>query len=135
MNIVAEVGRMVADAETRYTQSEKPVCIASFRIAVNRDYKDKDGNIPADFFDCKAFRNTGEFIAKYFHKGDPIALSGRLEQEQWEKDGKKYSRTIIVAEKAHFTGSKGGTDQKEPKKEEPKPGEFMDAASLEGLPF
>ena len=100
LNIVAEVGRMVADPELRQTNSGKTVC--SFRIAVNNG---KDN--PAFFFDVVAWEHTAEFISRYFHKGDMIALSGRLSQRQWQdKNGNNRSTVEIEAKAADFTGSK-----------------------------
>lgn len=100
LNVVAVMGRMVADPELRQTNRGKSVC--SFRIAVNNG---KDN--PAFFFDVVAWEHTAEFISRYFHKGDMIALSGRLSQRQWQdKNGNNRSTVEIEAKAADFTGGK-----------------------------
>ena len=137
MNVVTMTGRLTDDPEIKYTTGEKPLCIASYSIAVNRPFTDKDGNRQADFFTCKSFGKTGEFIEKYFKKGMKIALVGRLEQERWEKDGKKNSRVVINAERVEFGESKAKpSEESKEKKPEKKPDAdgFMPMTDEE-LPF
>ena len=113
LNVVALTGRMVADAELRSTQQGTVVC--SFRIAVDR-YAGKDKAV--GFFDVVAWRNTAEFIVKYFHKGDMIALSGHLQTRSYEdKHGSKRTVVEIVAESVSFGGSKGETGNSTPRAE------------------
>lgn len=102
LNKVIMMGRLVADPELRRTTSNIPV--GSFRIAVDRDYsKEKT----TDFFDCVAWRSTGEFVSKYFRKGDMIALEGRLQTRDWQdRDGNKRRAYEIQVDSAHFCGSK-----------------------------
>lgn len=103
MNKVIIMGRLTKEPELRQTPQGTAVC--SFTIAVNRRFA-KDGQQDCDFINCTAWQNTAEFICKYFHKGDMIAVVGRLETRQWEKDGKKQFATDVVIEEAHFCGSK-----------------------------
>lgn len=104
MNVAIIMGRMVRDVELRQLQDGTAVC--EFTIAVNRQYnRDK-----ADFIGCKAFRQTAEFIAKYFHKGDMIAVKGSIEVDEWtDKEDKKQHKTKINVENVEFAGGKKET--------------------------
>lgn len=105
MNRVCMVGRMVADPELKQTQTGVSVC--NFRIAVNRPFKNASGEYEADFFNCKAWRSTGEFVDKYFVKGQMIAIDGRLENREWQADdGTKRFATDIVVDNVTFAGEK-----------------------------
>lgn len=110
MNKVILLGRLTADPELRQTQSGISAC--RFTVAVNRRFKDKQtGDYTADFINCQAWRQTAEFITKYFRKGDSIALEGTLQNNNYEKDGVKYYSYIVSAENAEFGGSKKETAQ------------------------
>ena len=101
MNKVILMGRIVKDIELKQTQSNIAVC--EFTIAVNRKY---DRN-KTDFIGCRAWRSTAEFISRYFHKGDMIAVVGAIEIDEWEdKDGKRQHKTKVNVEEAEFCGSK-----------------------------
>lgn len=107
MNKVILMGRLTKDPEMRQTQSGLPVC--SFNIAVNRRFA-KEGQQTADFLNCTAWRNTAEFITKYFTKGNMILVLGSLKSRSWDgSDGKKQYATDILVEEAYFTGSKTET--------------------------
>ena len=106
MNKVILIGRLTKEPELRQTPQGTAVC--SFTIAVNRRFAKEN---QTDFINCTAWQNTAEFICKYFHKGDMIAVVGRLETRQWEKDGKKQYATDVVIEEAHFCGSKQKTEE------------------------
>ena len=107
MNKVILMGRLTKDPEMRQTQSGVAVC--SFSIAVNRRFA-KEGQQTADFLNCTAWRNTAEFISKYFTKGNMISVVGCLQSRSWDgSDGKKQYATDIVVEEAYFTGSKENT--------------------------
>jgi single-strand DNA-binding protein len=98
MNVVALVGRMVADPELKYTPSGVAVC--SFRIAVDKRTKSESGEKQADFFDIVAWRQSAEFAANYLSKGRLVAVSGRLQQRSWvQQDGQKRSAVEVVADK------------------------------------
>ena len=131
MNSVNIMGRMVADAELRKTDSNKSVC--SFRIAVDAG-KDKKSY----FFSVTAWNATAENIAKYFHKGDKIAISGLLTSRNYEdKEGKKRTAIEILANSFDFCDSKKNTVQDdEPMYEvEPLPPETAEAEPAGDLPF
>jgi len=100
------MGRMVRDPELRHTQSGHAV--VSFRIAVDRRFSGKDGgDRQADFIDIVAWRQTAEFISKYFHKGRMIAVHGSLQVREWtDKEGNKRWSTEVQADQAYFTGEK-----------------------------
>jgi len=105
MNIFTGMGRLTRDPELKRTNSDIPVC--NFSIAINRRFKNAHGEYEADFLNCTAWRGTGEFVAKYFHKGDMIAVVGSVQTRKWEdNEGKTHTATEIVVDQAHFTGSK-----------------------------
>lgn len=98
------MGRLVADPEFRQTQSGIPVC--RFRIAVNRPKK-QDGSQEADFIGCTAWRNTAEFISRYFSKGQMILVEGQLRNNDYtDNDGVKHYGMDVLCENVRFTGSK-----------------------------
>lgn len=104
MNIVALTGRLTKDPDIRYTNGG--LTIARLNVAVNRDYK-KEGGQTADFPNVIAFGKTAEFIEKYFHKGNKIEVSGRLQTGSYQKeDGTKVYTTDVLAERVGFGESK-----------------------------
>ena len=110
LNHIVIMGRLVRDPELRRTGSG--VAVASFRVAVDRDFAPKDGGErKADFIDCVAWRQTGEFISKYFTKGRMIVVDGRLEMRDWtDKDGNKRTSAEVVVDNAYFGDSKRDGD-------------------------
>ena len=111
LNHIVIMGRLVRDPELRRTGSG--IAVASFRVAVDRDFAPKDGGErKADFIDCVAWRQTGEFISKYFTKGRMIVVDGRLEMRDWtDKDGNKRTSAEVVVENAYFGDSKKDEDK------------------------
>lgn len=106
MNKVILKGRIANDLELRTTGQEN-ISILNFRLAVNRDYKDKDGNYPADFINCSSFKNNADFINKYFNKGDEILVEGKIQNRNYEaQDGTKRYVTEVIIEHAEFTNGK-----------------------------
>lgn len=104
LNVTILMGRLTKDPETRSTTSGTTVC--NFSIAVDRRFK-KDGQPPADFFNIVTFSKTAEFVAKYFTKGQLVAVSGTLQNRTWDDaDGKKRYATDIIADEVHFAESK-----------------------------
>ena len=101
LNKIEYQGRLTADVDLKQTQSG--VSFAEFTIAWSEKYKEVETKC---FLRCKAWRQTAEFLSKYFKKGSEILIEGRLVTEQWEKDGQTQSRTICDVEKVHFCGSK-----------------------------
>lgn len=110
LNHITIMGRLTRDPELRRTGSG--VAVASFRVAVDRDFQPKDGGErKADFIDCVAWRQTGEFISKYFTKGRMIVVDGRLEMRDWtDKEGNKRTTAEIVVANAYFGDSKRDGD-------------------------
>ena len=106
LNHIVIMGRLTRDPELRYTQSNTPV--AGFSVAVDRDFGGRDGGEKqTDFIDCTAWRQTGEVVSKYFHKGSMIVVSGRLQSRRWEdRDGNKRTNWEIVADNVYFGESR-----------------------------
>lgn len=106
LNQIIIMGRLTRDPELRRTGSG--LAVASFNVAVERDFPNKDtGERDVDFIDCVAWRQTGEFVSKYFTKGRMIVVSGRLQIRSWtDKDGNKRKTAEIVAENCYFGDSK-----------------------------
>ena len=105
LNHIVLQGRLTKDPELRYTRSNTPV--ASFRIASEGDVKDRDGNRKTEFINCVAWRRTGEFVSKYFFKGDMIIVSGRLEIRDWTDDkGGKHQSAEVNVQDAYFCAAK-----------------------------
>jgi len=97
MNVVALVGRLVADPELRYTPSG--VAVTTLRIAVDRRFKSESGERESDFFDVIAWRQRAEYAANYLVKGQRIAVSGSLQTRSWvQQDGQKRSKVEVVAD-------------------------------------
>ena len=135
LNKVILSGRLTADPELKQTQSGLAVC--SFRIAVNRRAFE-GGEQEADFFTVTAWRQTAEFVAKYFRKGSAICVTGSIQNRTWtDKQGTNHFSTDIVADEAHFVESKAAatsapTTQAEQQTMTPK---FEEVNTDEGLPF
>ena len=111
LNHIVLMGRLTRDPELRYTQSQIPV--ASFRLAVDRDFGGRDGGErQTDFIDIVAWRSTAEFVSKYFTKGSMAAVSGRLQIREWtDREGGDTSRPAAPSASAPaHRGSYGGYD-------------------------
>lgn len=106
LNHITIMGRLVRDPELRRTNSG--TAVASFTVAVDRDFgKGENGEKQTDFIDCVAWRQTGEFVSKYFAKGRMIVVDGRLELRDWtDKDGNKRRNAEINVSSAYFGDSK-----------------------------
>lgn len=105
MNIAILQGRLVQDPQVRRTDSGK-TC-TSFTLAVERDC----GEHQADFLDCVAWQQTGDFVGKYFLKGDPILIQGSVQNRSWEdKLGNKRTKTEVIAARVWFCGGKPKPD-------------------------
>ncbi len=104
MNKVVLVGRLTKDVELRTTPQGVSVC--SFTIAVNRRFKNANGEYDADFINCVAWRQTAEFLSRYFSKGRMVGISGSIQTRSWEKDGERRYATEVLAEEAYFVDSK-----------------------------
>ena len=110
LNHITIMGRLTRDPELRRTGSG--VAVASFTVAVDRDFgKNENGERETDFIDCVAWRQTGEFVSKYFTKGRMAVVSGRLQIRSWtDKDGNKRRSAEVVADNVYFGDSKRDGD-------------------------
>ena len=110
LNRIIIMGRLARDPELRRTQTGTPV--ASFRLAVDRDFKDKTtGERSTDWIDVVAWRATAEFVSRYFTKGRMAVVEGRLQMRDWtDKDGNKRTTAEVVADNVYFGDSKRDGD-------------------------
>ena len=104
MNKAILTGRLTKNPELKTTQSGLSVC--SFTIAVNRRFKNADGNYEADFINCVAWRQQAEYLSKYFAKGRMIGIVGNIQTRFYENGGKRVYITEIIVEEVHFVDSK-----------------------------
>ena len=141
MNKVILMGRLTRDPEVRYSQGENSLAIARYTLAVDRRGVRSNGgdDQTADFINCVAFGKTGEFVSKYFTKGQMMALTGRIQVNQYQdKDGNNRNSTDIVADQIYFTGSKAesGASGSAPQMDSNPSGFYADAPAVEDdLPF
>ena len=113
LNKVMVMGRLTADAEFRSTQSGTHV--ASFTLAVDRDFRPQGGDRETDFINCVAWKGTADFVANYFSKGSMAIVVGRLQTRRFEtQDGQKRSVTEVIAENVYFGQGKKETANNEP---------------------
>ena len=114
LNHITIMGRFVRDPELRRTGSG--IAVASFTLAVDRDFKaSSGGEKEVDFIDCVAWRQTGEFVSKYFTRGRMAVVSGKLQIRSWtDKDGNKRRTAEVVADNVYFGDSKRDGDSSAP---------------------
>lgn len=125
LNKTIIMGRLVRDPELRHTQSDTSVC--SFTLAVDRDGKDKG----VDFIDCTAWRNTADFVSKYFSKGRMAIVDGRLQFREWtDKEGNKRRTAEVVVSSVYF-----GDSKREERREEEDAPQFEELKDDGVLPF
>ena len=140
LNKVILGGRLTADVELKGTPTGVSVC--SFSLAVNRKHS-KDSEQQTDFINCVAWRNTAEFISKYFHKGSSICVTGSIQTRNWtDNNGQKRYATEVVVDEAHFVDSRNeGETQGSATYAEtfssiaPKAAAFEDVSDGDDLPF
>lgn len=124
LNRITIMGRMTKDPELRRTESG--LSVTSFTVAVDRDFSGKDGSDKeTDFIDCVAWRQTADFVSKYFTKGRMIVVSGRLQIRSWtDKEGNKRRSAEVVADNVYFGDSKKdeGQPQSQPQYGAPQQG-------------
>ena len=112
LNNVIIMGRLTRDPELRRTQGG--TAVTSFTMAVDRDFKSQSGEKETDFIDVVAWRNTGEFAAKYLAKGRMAAVEGRIQVRDWQdKDGNRRKSVEVVADNVYFADSKRDSKPKE----------------------
>ena len=130
MNNVSLIGRLTADPELRNTQSG--ISFVRFCIAVDRSYSKQGEEKQTDFINVVAWRQSAEFICKYFSKGKRIALTGRIQTGSYtDKDGNKRSTFDIIAENVEFCEAKKSSSKPDIYSD----GEYEDVPSDEDLPF
>ena len=109
LNVITIMGRLTRDPELRRTGNG--VAVASFTLAVDRDFTGKDNEKVTDFIDCVAWRNTGEFVSKYFGKGRMACVQGSLQMREWtDKDGNKRRSAEVIASNVYFADSKSAAE-------------------------
>lgn len=114
MNKAILMGRLTRNPDIRYTQGEKPMCIARYTLAVDRRFK-RDGEQEADFISCVAFSRQAEFAEKYLQKGTKIVISGRIQTGSYtNREGARVYTTDIVVEEQDFAESKASAAGSEP---------------------
>ena len=149
LNSVCLMGRLVADPEVRHTPSQVSVC--SFRIAVDRTYTAKGQEKQADFINIVAWRNTADFVGRYFRKGQLIAVQGSLQSDSYtDKEGNKRTSYNVVADNVFFAEPKregGGAPYQQGGSQVPQyqeapqafstaaPGDFEEITGSDDLPF
>ncbi len=110
MNKVILMGRLTRDPEVRYTQTNNTL-VASFSLAVNRRFAKQGEERQADFINVVAWSKTGEFVSKYFKKGQQVGVVGRIQTRTWDDEqGQKHYVTEVVAEETYFADSKRDGD-------------------------
>jgi single-strand DNA-binding protein len=136
MNRVILCGRLVRDAEVKYSQGEKPMAISKFTLAVDRKFK-KDGEQSADFINCTAFGKTAEVIEKYVTKGTKIIVEGRWQTGSYtNKDGNKVYTNDCMVENIEFCESKSQQAQNNAQAPTPNGDRFMNIdTDMDSLPF
>lgn len=108
MNNVSLIGRPTTDIELKTTQSG--VSVVSFSLAVDRKYTPKGQERQTDFIDCVAWRGTAEFLSKWFHKGEMLAVDGEIQTRTYtDKNGNKRKAVEVVIDNAYFCGSKNNS--------------------------
>ena len=116
INTVTMVGRLTRDADLQYTASGFP--IAALSVAVNDSVKRGESYVDeVSFFDCKLFGKIASSLSQHLMKGKQVAITGKLKQERWEKDGKKNSRVVVNISDIELLGGTGG-QQSEPRQHE-----------------
>lgn len=133
LNRIVLMGRLTRDPELRRTQSG--TAVASFPLAVERDYAEKEGRHQTDFIDVVAWKSTAEFVSKYFSKGRTAVVSGRLQMRDWmDKEGNKRRSAEVIADNVYFGGSKREDTVNQPQGVY-MPAEFEEIDDTEDLPF
>ena len=132
LNKIFLMGRLTHDPELRRTGSG--TAVASFSLAVDRDFKSQSGEKETDFIDIVAWRNTAEFVSKYFTKGRMAVVEGRLQIRDWtDKEGNKRRSSEVVADSIYFGDSKKDTGM--PAQSYSNNGSFSEVEDDGELPF
>ena len=135
MNKVILSGRIASELELKTTPSAS---VCSFRLAVQRKFKNSEGKYDADFISCVAWRSNADFICKYFKKGEPIELVGNLQTRSYESEGHKVFVTEVVVDETGFVLSNNKDENKSTQSETfaPIPNNgFVPVSADDDLPF
>ena len=133
LNVVAIMGRLVADPELRTTPAGQSVC--SFRIACDRSYVQQGQQRQADFIDIVAWRQQADFVCRYFQKGSMIAVEGSLQTRQYQdKQGSKRTAVEVVANNISFAGAKRQDSQSAPSYEQQTANHVQQAKAAQNAP-
>lgn len=133
LNVVAIMGRLVADPQMRQTTTGKNV--ASLRVAVDRGRRDPNGQSQADFFDVVAWDRSADFVCKYFQKGSLIVIDGRLQSRQYQdKNGNNRTAIEIVANNINFAGPKSSNGGSGMMNAAPAQNSYSRPAAVEAVP-
>lgn len=133
LNIIAIVGRLVADPELRTTPAGYSVC--SFRIACDRSYAQQGYERQADFIDIVAWRQQADFVSRYFQKGSMIAIDGRLQTRNYQdKNGNSRTAVEVVANNISFAGAKRQDAQRAPSYEQQTTSYVQQAKAAQNVP-
>lgn len=138
MNVVHLLGRLTKDVEVTYTQSENPMAIARFTLAVNKERKPKDGEQTADFITCVAFGKSAETIEKYFSKGDRILVKGSWSTGSYQnKDGNRVYTNDCLVHSFEFIETRGSKSESNtnPSVDSPEANGFFVPSGLGEVPF
>lgn len=121
LNKVMLIGNLTRDPQLSYLPSQMPV--VEFGMAVNDRRKQQDGSYvdKANFIDLSIFGKRAEALQKYVKKGDPLFVEGKLDYQQWEKDGQKRSKLKVIVQNFEFIGKSGGGNQSAPTPSDPEP--------------
>ena len=133
LNSIIIMGRMARDPELRMTQSQKSV--ATFTLAVDRDFTRAGEERETDWIDCVAFSNTADFVHKYFSKGSLVTVCGRLQLRDWnDRDGNKRRSAEVIVDRVYFGESK--KQETKPAAGAPVNVQYSEMADTDGeLPF
>ena len=134
LNKTIVMGRLTADVVLRRTQSG--TAVASFTLAVDRDFKGQNGERETDFLNCVAWKGAAEFVSNYFQKGSLMVVSGRLQTRNFEtQNGERRTATEIIAENVYFGGAKKETGNNLGAYEEPYEDEDFLPVDEDNIPF
>lgn len=134
LNYIVIMGRMTKDPELRRTNSG--TAVTSFTLAVDRDFKSQNGEKETDFIDVTVWKNTAEFVSKYFSKGRMAVVEGRLQIREWtDKDGNKRRNAEVIANSVYFADSKQQSQEQNMSALNERMGSFSEVEDDETLPF
>lgn len=112
LNKVVLCGRLTADPELKTTGNG--ISVVSFSLAINRRYKNANGQYDADFISCTAWRQTAEFISRYFRKGSSLCIAGSIQTRKWtDQQGQTRYATDVVADEAMFVDSRSESNARD----------------------